>query len=43
MSKRNTVLAAAVADAVAVVIFCSVGRRSHAEGVTPTRLMAMAA
>ncbi len=36
MSKRNTVLAAAVADAVAVVIFCTVGRRSHAEGVTLT-------
>lgn len=36
MSNRNTVLAAAVADAVAVVIFCSVGRRSHAEGVTLT-------
>ncbi|TLH65525.1 DUF3054 domain-containing protein [Mycolicibacterium cosmeticum] len=36
VSKRNTVLAAAVADAVAVVIFCSVGRRSHAEGVTLT-------
>ncbi|ORV08829.1 DUF3054 domain-containing protein [Mycolicibacterium canariasense] len=36
MNKRNTVLAAAVADAVAVIVFCTVGRRSHAEGVTLT-------
>lgn len=34
MSKRNTVLAAAAADAVAVIVFCAIGRRSHAEGVT---------
>lgn len=34
MSERNTVLAAAAADAVAVIVFCTVGRRSHAEGVT---------
>ncbi|MCV7207604.1 DUF3054 domain-containing protein [Mycolicibacterium canariasense] len=36
VNKRNTVLAAAVADAVAVIVFCTVGRRSHAEGVTLT-------
>ncbi|MGJ6121041.1 DUF3054 domain-containing protein [Mycolicibacterium sp. Y3] len=34
MSKRSTVLAAVTADVVAVVVFCAIGRRSHAEGVT---------
>ena len=34
MSKRSTVLAAAAADAVAVIVFCTIGRRSHAEGLT---------
>ncbi|ORX00100.1 DUF3054 domain-containing protein [Mycolicibacillus trivialis] len=30
----RTVVAAALADAVAVVVFCTAGRRSHAEGLT---------
>ncbi|QNJ93714.1 DUF3054 domain-containing protein [Mycolicibacterium fluoranthenivorans] len=34
MSKRSTVLAAVTADVVAVIVFCAIGRRSHAEGVT---------
>lgn len=34
MSKRSTVLTAAAIDAVAVIVFCAIGRRSHAEGVT---------
>jgi peptidoglycan/LPS O-acetylase OafA/YrhL len=34
VSKRSTVLAAVTADVVAVIVFCAIGRRSHAEGVT---------
>jgi hypothetical protein len=32
--KSREVLAAAVVDAVCVLVFCALGRRSHAEGVT---------
>src|SRR6185295_11017705 len=33
--RRNSALAA-LADIVGVLVFCAVGRRSHAEGLTPT-------
>jgi hypothetical protein len=32
--KSREVMAAAVVDAVCVLVFCALGRRSHAEGVT---------
>ena len=31
---RRAVAAAAAADAVCVLVFCAIGRRSHAEGIT---------
>lgn len=34
MPDRRTVAVAALADLVCVVIFCTIGRRSHAEGLT---------
>ena len=33
-SARRTVAAALLADAVCVVVFCTIGRRSHAEGLS---------
>lgn len=33
---RRTVAAAAAADALCVLVFCAIGRRSHAEGITVT-------
>lgn len=32
---RNNTAGAATADVVSVVVFCALGRRSHAEGLTP--------
>ncbi|KAA0102285.1 DUF3054 domain-containing protein [Mycolicibacterium sp. P1-18] len=31
---RRAVAAAAAADAVCILVFCAIGRRSHAEGIT---------
>ncbi len=39
---RRPVLAALLADVVAVILFCAVGRRSHAEGLTLTGIAATA-